>query len=152
MFQKTTLLALILFSGFASATVTVSYIYSPTCSHCEAMKPEWEKAVSRFNQSTEVTFKMFNVLTQEGQEVASALGNIYVPAVYIDLEKVIQGERPDFYEYLSEKICGAINNQHNTCSMGGGGQDPLIYLIPIAIIGALVGYSYKRGWIRYAHK
>jgi thiol-disulfide isomerase/thioredoxin len=76
---------LILFSTFAYGTVTVSYIYSPQCPHCIAMEPEWDRVVSRFNDSSELTFKMFNVLTPEGQEVASALGNMYVPSVYPDL-------------------------------------------------------------------
>lgn len=153
MVHKITFLLIVLFSGHACGTVTVSYLYSPYCSHCEVMKPEWNRAVESFNDSAELTFRMFNVLTPEGEEVATALGNRYVPAVYIDLEMAVQGERADFYEYLSQKICSAIDNQHTAC-LGLGrntGQDALLYLIPLAFIGAFLGYAYKQEWIKLAH-
>lgn len=152
--QKISFLAVFLFSGFACGAVTVSYIYSPSCPHCINMKPEWERVVDRFNQTADLNFRIFDVQTQEGQEVASALGNMYVPSVYIDLQRVIEGERSDFYDYLSLRICTAIDNRHPSCSSTGGapGLSPLVYLIPVAFIGAFIGFAYKQGWIKYAHK
>jgi thiol-disulfide isomerase/thioredoxin len=138
------LFATILFS-LPGAALQVSFLHSPDCPHCVKMEPEWEKLVNRFNESG-IEFQSFDLTTPEGRAVAQALGNRFIPAVYFGVEKALEGERSDFADYLSRKICQELNDSASPCPIPPEEFNPLFLIIPASIIfGA---YAYKQGWLK----
>lgn len=135
---KRLLLFCLLFAGLTSAETQVFFVYSPRCSHCTEVHPEFIEVAKELNSS--VVFAELNVDEASGMNTASILGwswDIGTPSVYIDSELVIRGSRSDFRQYLEAKVCEKIGYSDEFCKSL---PDPFPMLVCVLAAGAAVAY------------
>ncbi len=127
-------------NSISTQAVIVEYFYDPSCSKCAQATPVVQSVVNSYGEK--VAFSKYNVLTNEGLDLAKKYSLPGVPSIVINKQKIISyddynGDTAKLAALLKAAIKGASVPQGNVPA----GQTIVLSVPSVIVVGFLAGFN-----------